>query len=226
MCLEGSDGFVTSTAAPIASGWSDKVGRVGLAPTGKTVPYHGIHIKICNNKETSWIRMIDECSGAVLHTTVFPLGTWSKVAPAAVREGLRRAFARGACPTACGSITAPPGDRRATSPPTCRSGCSGWVSRCTGTIRGVPRRTGWSSDRKGRRTAGVNRGRARHLEELQERLERMDRLDRESYPYRDRLSRMAFFPDLIHSGRAYDPAVWNRNCGSGRALPNTWPTAW
>jgi hypothetical protein len=24
MCLEGSDGFVTSTAAPIASGWSDQ----------------------------------------------------------------------------------------------------------------------------------------------------------------------------------------------------------
>ncbi len=41
MCLEGSDGFVTSTAAPIASGWSDPVGRAGLAPAGKTLPYHG-----------------------------------------------------------------------------------------------------------------------------------------------------------------------------------------
>lgn len=30
------------------------------------------HIKLCGNKEVSWIRMIDECSGAVLHTTVFP----------------------------------------------------------------------------------------------------------------------------------------------------------
>ena len=31
-CLEGFDGFVTSTAAPIATGWSDLC-RVGIAPT-------------------------------------------------------------------------------------------------------------------------------------------------------------------------------------------------
>jgi hypothetical protein len=32
MCLEGSDGFVTSTAAPIATGWSDPVARWELHP--------------------------------------------------------------------------------------------------------------------------------------------------------------------------------------------------
>ncbi len=31
-CLEGSDGFVTSTAAPIATGWSDPVARWELHP--------------------------------------------------------------------------------------------------------------------------------------------------------------------------------------------------
>jgi hypothetical protein len=36
VCLEGSDGFVTSAAAPIASGGSDPVSRVGLAPTGNS----------------------------------------------------------------------------------------------------------------------------------------------------------------------------------------------
>src|SRR3954451_3416279 len=40
-CLEGSDGFVTSAAAPIASGWSDRVSRAGLAPAGMTLPFHG-----------------------------------------------------------------------------------------------------------------------------------------------------------------------------------------
>ena len=34
----------------------------------------------------------------------------------------------------------------------------------------------------------------------------MDRLYRESYPYRQRLSRTAFFASLEHSGRPYDPA--------------------
>jgi hypothetical protein len=43
-------------------------------------------------------------------------------------------------------------------------------------------------------------------EELQARLERMDRLYRESYPYRERLSRTAYYPGLAHSGRPYDPA--------------------
>ena len=42
--------------------------------------------------------------------------------------------------------------------------------------------------------------------ELQWRPDRMDRLHRESYPYQQRLSRMAFFPGLAHSGRPYEPA--------------------
>ena len=34
VCLEGFDGFVTSTAAPIASGWSDKLAGWDLHPLG------------------------------------------------------------------------------------------------------------------------------------------------------------------------------------------------
>jgi hypothetical protein len=43
--LEGSDGFVTSTASSIASGRCDRVGRAGLALAGMTLPCHGAHIK-------------------------------------------------------------------------------------------------------------------------------------------------------------------------------------
>jgi hypothetical protein len=39
--------------------------------------------------------------------------------------------------------------------------------------------------------------------ELEARLERMDRLHREIYPYRDRQSRLAYYPGLAHSGRPY-----------------------
>src|SRR5580692_11498378 len=38
---EGFSQFVTSVAAPVASGWS--VCRVGFSPTGKAPPYHGAH---------------------------------------------------------------------------------------------------------------------------------------------------------------------------------------
>jgi hypothetical protein len=52
--------------------------------------------------------------------------------------------------------------------------------------------------------------------ELQTRLEEMDRLYREVYPYRERLSRLAYYPGLTHSGRPYserseaDLWDWNR----------------
>src|SRR5450631_1431133 len=36
---EGFNRFVTSTVAPVASGWSTC--RVGFSPTGKAPPYHG-----------------------------------------------------------------------------------------------------------------------------------------------------------------------------------------
>jgi hypothetical protein len=39
--------------------------------------------------------------------------------------------------------------------------------------------------------------------ELQARLQEMDRLHREVYPYRERLSRLAYYPCLVHSGRPY-----------------------
>jgi hypothetical protein len=42
--------------------------------------------------------------------------------------------------------------------------------------------------------------------ELQARLDRLDRLYREVYPYRERLSRSAYFPGLAYSGRPYDSA--------------------
>ena len=49
-------------------------------------------------------------------------------------------------------------------------------------------------------------------EELQARLDRMDRLHREAYPYRERLSRTAYYPGLKHSGRPYsresEEALW------------------
>jgi hypothetical protein len=48
--------------------------------------------------------------------------------------------------------------------------------------------------------------------DLEKRLTEIDRLYREAYPYRERLSRMAFYPGLKHSGRPYqrdsEAAIW------------------
>jgi len=40
---EGFNRFVTSTVAPVASGWSSC--RVGFSPTGKAPPFHGAPAK-------------------------------------------------------------------------------------------------------------------------------------------------------------------------------------
>ena len=39
------------------------------------------HIIIKHNQQVSWLRLIDECSGAVLHTTVFPPREWPTSLP-------------------------------------------------------------------------------------------------------------------------------------------------
>jgi hypothetical protein len=43
-CLEGSDGFLISTAAPIAPAGAITLGRVGLAPTGNLCLIHCIQL--------------------------------------------------------------------------------------------------------------------------------------------------------------------------------------
>ena len=42
--------------------------------------------------------------------------------------------------------------------------------------------------------------------DLQTRLDKMDRLLREVYPYRERLSRLAYYPALGHTSRPYSTA--------------------
>lgn len=56
-----------------------KAGRRPKVKADRAVMPHAVwqmdakeHIKLKNKKEVSWLRLIDECSGAVLHTTVFP----------------------------------------------------------------------------------------------------------------------------------------------------------
>lgn len=137
----------------------------------------------------------------------FPLGTWSKVTPGAVREELRQAFARWGLPHCLRVDNGTPWGSSGDFP----TDLSLWVL-------GLGIEMHWNNPRSPEENGVVERSQGtsnRWCEpwtcatpaELQERLERMDRLYRESYPYRDRLSRMAFFPGLIHSGRAYDPAL-------------------
>jgi hypothetical protein len=70
---EGFNRFVTSTVAPVASGWSCR--RVGLSPTGKAPPFHGARQErsftlttLISAKETL-NRLLKEPTGSVQRST-------------------------------------------------------------------------------------------------------------------------------------------------------------
>jgi hypothetical protein len=148
-----------------------------------------------------------------------PLGAWSRVTPDAVRTELRRAFARWGLPRSLRVDNGTPWGSHGDFP----TDLSLWVL-------GLGLAMHWNNPRSPEENGVVERSQGTSNrwcepwtcatpEELQDRLGRMDRLDRESDPYREGLSRMAFFPALTHSGRPYDPALeseswqWSRVAG-------------
>jgi transposase InsO family protein len=141
-----------------------------------------------------------------------PLGNWNLVPAAAVQEQLRRAFARWGLPNRVRVDNGTPWGSTGDFPTELSLWLIGlgidmhWNSPRSPQENGVVERSQGTSNRWCEpRTCAT-------AQELQERLDRMDKLHRELYPYRERLSRMAYFPGLQHSGRPYDrgsePALW------------------
>jgi len=129
------------------------------------------------------------------------------VPAAAVREQLRLAFARWGLPGRCRVDNGAPWGSTGEFP----TGLALWL---IGLAVGVH----WNHPRSPQENGVVERSQGtsdRWCEpwtcatpaELQGRLDAMDRLHREVYPYREGLSRMAYYPGLRHSGRPYDPAA-------------------
>jgi hypothetical protein len=145
-----------------------------------------------------------------------PLGIWSKVSPDAVREQLRSAFARWGLPNLMRVDNGVPWGSWGDLPTDLSLWLIGlgvglhWNNPHSPQENGVVERSQGTSNR------WCEPWTCDSPEELQRRLDRMDRLYRETYLYRQRLSRMAFFKELKHSGRAYAPAqeqelwVWSR----------------
>ena len=96
-------------------------------------------VPLRTGQRVCWLRVVDECSGAVLWTAVFPPGRWSQVPPAATQAqlaaGLRPLGPARAVP---GGQRGAVGRRAATCRPTWRCGCSGWGWAWTGTRRASP----------------------------------------------------------------------------------------
>jgi hypothetical protein len=133
-----------------------------------------------------------------------PLGTWGLVPVSDVREQLRLAFASWGRPGRVRVDNGTPWGSTGDFP----TELSLWLI-------GLGIAMHWNNARRPQENGVVERSQRTSNGwcepwtcatpgELQARLERMDRLHREVYPYRERLSRMEFYPGLRHSGRPYD----------------------
>ena len=179
------------------------------------------HIRIKTREEVSWLRLIDECSGAVLWTAVFP--------PRSLAEGLPRG----------GAGTAPPGldslglARPLPSRQWLALGLAGRVPYRPVVVAdrlgrrdaleqpaSAPKRTGSSSVPKGRPPGGASRGRAGHPRNCRSAWSEWTACTARST--RTRTAAVA-----SNSSRAWCIPVgltirhWRRCGGSGLALPST-----
>lgn len=132
-----------------------------------------------------------------------PPGRWNQVPPGDVRAQLRRAFARWGLPANMRVDNGSPWGSKGDFPTELGLWMIGlgigmiWNTASRPQENGVVERSQGTGDR------WCEPSTCESPAELQGRLEKMDRLHREVYPYRERLSRMAYYPGLAHSGRPY-----------------------
>lgn len=167
-------------------------------------------IRLLAGRPISWLRLADEFSGAVLQTTVYAEPHFNAVPPRSVQVAIRQAFSAWGRPAAFRVDNGAPWGSAGDFPtdlalwligaeidviwnPPCRPEKNGVVERAQGTGKR------WAEPATCATPA-----------ELQRRLDEMDRLQREEYPYAAGQSRSAVFPELWHSGRAYD-ATWEQH---------------
>jgi hypothetical protein len=166
-------------------------------------------IRLRSEQRVSWLRVVDECSGAVLRTTVFAQGKWLTVPPTAVQAELRRSFARWGRPATVRVDNGGPWGSAGDLPPDLALWLLGlgidlhWNDPHTPSQNGVVER----SQRTGKCWAEASQ--CDSAEELQRRLQEMDAVQRERYPVPGGPSRAAAFPELTHSGRPFS-AAWER----------------
>jgi hypothetical protein len=163
-------------------------------------------LRLQTGEQVSWLRLTDECSGAVLGTKVFAVGRWSQVEPGAVQAQLRRAFTRWGRPYQLRVDNGAPWGSKGDLP----TPLALWLI-------GLDIAVLWNPPRQPRQNAVVERSQGvgqqwtepqncASAAELQQRADRMDRLQREAYPSVGGRSRLQAYPELVHSGRTYTPA--------------------
>jgi hypothetical protein len=163
-------------------------------------------LPLADGQRVSWLRIVDEHTGAVLSTTIFACGVFSQVPADRTQRALRKAFMTWGRPGAVRVDNGPPWGSKGDLP----TDVALWAL-------GLGVNMLWNPPRRPQRNGVVERFQGvgkRWLEpqscssalELQQRANRVDRLQREEYPVVAGQSRLQVYPKLAHSGRAYNRA--------------------
>jgi hypothetical protein len=174
-------------------------------------------LTLANGGRASWLRITDECTGAILRTTVFATGCWAHVGGAAVQAELRKALETWGRPQRIRVDNGTPWGATGGLP----TALALWLA-------GLGVAVVWNRPRRPRenaiveRTQGVSQAWAEPQTcaspaALQRRLNDLDRVQRDRYPSIAGRSRRDAFPGLAHSGRDYTRA-WERRHWSLRRV--------
>ncbi len=166
-------------------------------------------VPLGNGKRISWLRVVDEWTGAVLQTDVFGRASFSTVGASTVQTKLQHAFSRWGRPEKFRVDNGFPWGSNGDLPTDLALWLIGLDIAMIWNPPRQPQKNGVVERSQGVGKNWAEPGACRSVRELQRRFRKMDRIQREQYPYRDGLSRLAAFPQLQHSGRFHD-AAWER----------------
>jgi transposase InsO family protein len=170
-------------------------------------------LRLGDGSGACWLRLTDECSGAILATAVFPQYRWSQVPAREAQDAVRRAFSRYGCPGALRVDNGIPWGIPGGLPSAMSLWSAGLGVRMHWNDPYCPEQNGVVESTQGVSQRWVDPGRCADFEQLCRRVAEEDTVQREHYPAIGGLSRRQAYPALLHSGRGYcrawEEAVWD-----------------
>jgi hypothetical protein len=160
-------------------------------------------LRLLDGSAACWLRLTDECSGAILATSVFPHYRWSTVPLGQVQQAIRAAFGRWGCPGWLRVDNGIPWGRPGGLPSALSLWAAGLGVRMHWNDQYRPRQNAVVESTQGVSQRWVAPSGCAGLEELCRRVQEEDFIQRERYPAVGGLSRRQAYPGLLHSGRGY-----------------------
>jgi transposase InsO family protein len=166
-----------------------------------------------SGQRVSWLRVVEEFTGAVLGTWVFEQGHFASVTASAVRQTLRDLFFQWGRPKRFRVDNGHPWGSAGDLPTDLALWLIGLNLQMIWNPPRQPQKNGVVERSQGVGKNWAEPGACQSAQELQTRLNEMDRIQREVYPYQGGPSRLATYPQLNSSGRTYsrdwETNTWN-----------------